>query len=171
MKVLAYSLGKQIEFTTKQVVICTNAFAQQFIPAVDITPGRGQILVTEQITVLPFKGTFHYDEGFYYFRNVGNRILLGGGRNLDFSGEKTTEIELSTTIQDALVNLLQTVIFPKADLKIEQRWAGIMAFGQEKSPIVSRVSENVFCAVRGGGMGVALASNTAIEAVDLLTES
>jgi hypothetical protein len=29
------------------------------------------------------------DQGYYYFRNIGDRIL--GGRNLDFDVENTTE--------------------------------------------------------------------------------
>jgi hypothetical protein len=32
-----------------------------------------------------------------------------------------------------------------------------MAIGKEKKPIVQRISERVFCAVRMSGMGVALA--------------
>jgi hypothetical protein len=33
---------------------------------------------------------FHLEKGYYYFRNINDRILLGGGRNLDFEGETTT---------------------------------------------------------------------------------
>jgi hypothetical protein len=32
-----------------------------------------------------------------------------------------------------------------------------MAFGKEKAPIVKKLSDNLFCAVRMSGMGVALA--------------
>ena len=28
---------------------------------------------------LKIKGSFHYEKGYYYFRNIDNRILLGGG--------------------------------------------------------------------------------------------
>ena len=51
-----------------------------------ITPARGQIIVTEPIDDLPWTGCHHFDEGFYYFRNIGNRVLLGGARNQDFDG-------------------------------------------------------------------------------------
>jgi glycine/D-amino acid oxidase-like deaminating enzyme len=40
---------------------------------------------------------------------------------------------------------------------VEQRWAGIMAFGKEKMPIIRQLAPNLFCAVRMSGMGVALA--------------
>jgi glycine/D-amino acid oxidase-like deaminating enzyme len=67
-----------------QLLVCTNAFARQLLPQLDVTPARGQIIVTSPIDNLPFKGTFHFDEGYYYFRNLGDRVLLGGARNLAF---------------------------------------------------------------------------------------
>jgi gamma-glutamylputrescine oxidase len=38
------------------------------------------------------------------------------------------------------------------------RWSGIMGIGPSKSPVIQQVNENVFCAVRMGGMGVAIGS-------------
>ncbi len=60
------------------------------ISDLELMPVRSQILLTEPIENLKLKGTFHYDEGYIYFRN---RILLGGARNLDFQTEETTELE------------------------------------------------------------------------------
>ena len=57
-------------------------------------PARGQVLVTSPIDGLPFKGTFHFDEGFYYFRNLGERVLLGGARNRAFEEETTTDMTI-----------------------------------------------------------------------------
>ena len=39
------------------------------------------------------KGIFHLDEGFYYFRDYYNRVMIGGGRNLDFNNECTDKFE------------------------------------------------------------------------------
>ena len=49
---------------TKQLLICTNGFAKQLVPELDVVPARGQVFVTEPIANLKFKGTFHFDEGF-----------------------------------------------------------------------------------------------------------
>src|SRR6202012_6277942 len=89
-------------FTTSQLLVCTNAFARQLLPQLDIEPARGQILVTSPIEQLPFKGTFHYEEGFYYFRDLGDRVLLGGARNKDFAEEKTMGMTITVTIQQEL---------------------------------------------------------------------
>jgi glycine/D-amino acid oxidase-like deaminating enzyme len=145
-------------FRASQVAVCTNAFAQQLIPGLDVTPGRGQVLITSPIKDLPFKGIFHFDKGYYYFRELNGRVLFGGGRNLDITGEATTEIALRERIQQDLEEKLHTLILPNRHFTIEDRWAGIMAFGQTKRPIITRHTEHIFIAVRMGGMGVAIGS-------------
>ncbi|PWN59850.1 NAD(P)/FAD-dependent oxidoreductase [Chryseobacterium viscerum] len=140
-----------------QMIYCTNAFTSKFLEKENIIPARGQVLLTEPIEGLKLKGTFHYDEGYYYFRNVGNRILLGGGRNQDFETEETTAFDTTEYLQNHLENFLKEVILPHKDFTIALRWSGIMAMGSEKTPIVKQVSERQFCAVRLSGMGVALA--------------
>lgn len=144
-----------------KLYICTNAFTKQLLPQENVVPGRGQVLLTKPIEQLPFKGIFHFDDGYYYFRVIDNRVLFGGGRNLDFSTEQTTEIALNRNIQEHLEQLLRNVILPRTPFEIEQQWAGIMAFGDSKTPIVKAFSPRIFGAFRMGGMGVALGSEVA----------
>jgi glycine/D-amino acid oxidase-like deaminating enzyme len=141
----------------QKLIICTNGFAGQFIGN-DVRPARAQVLVTKPIENLNFKGTFHIDKGYYYFRNVDDRILLGGGRNLDFEGETTTEIEVTQKIQDSLIELLKNTIIPNSPFEIEHQWAGIMGVGENKFPIIRKHTERVGFGVRMGGMGVAIGS-------------
>ncbi|PWN69075.1 FAD-dependent oxidoreductase [Chryseobacterium phosphatilyticum] len=150
-------LSGDLSVQSDQVIYCTNAFSERFLEIGEIIPARGQILLTEPIEDLKLKGTFHYDEGFYYFRNLGNRVLLGGGRNRDFKTEETTVFETTEFLQNHLENFLKEVIIPETDFTIALRWSGIMAMGTEKTPVVKQVSERQFCAVRLSGMGVALA--------------
>jgi len=142
---------------SEKIIFCNNAFSSKFLESEEIIPARGQIILTEPIENLQLKGTFHYDEGFYYFRNLGNRVLLGGARNQDFETEKTTDFETTYFLQNHLEKFLKEVILPNQYFKIEMRWSGIMAMGSEKTPIVKQLSEREFCAVRLSGMGVALA--------------
>lgn len=143
---------------SKKVVVCTNGFANELLKLNDVKPARAQVLVTKPIEGLKLKGTFHYDEGFYYFRNIGKRVLFGGGRNLDFEKETSTKLELNSKIHKQLDKLLETVILPGVKFEVEHRWSGIMGVGNEKKPIIKKVSSNVVCAVRMGGMGVAIGS-------------
>lgn len=89
------------------------------------------MLVTSPIPNLKIKGSFHYEKGYYYFRNVGDRVLLGGGRNLDFKEEATTDFGTTTIIQNRLESLLKEMIIPDEDYVTEMRWSGIM--GHQKS--------------------------------------
>ncbi|MFN5022667.1 MAG: NAD(P)/FAD-dependent oxidoreductase [Chitinophagaceae bacterium] len=155
---------------TKQLLICTNGFAKQLMPGLDVVPARGQVFITEPIPNLKFKGTYHFDEGFYYFRNVGNRLLLGGARNKDFKNEKTYSLETSTIIQKTLEDFMMKRILPKGSKKpkIELRWSGTMGMGKIKKPIIEEVQPNIFCAVRMSGMGVAIAPIVAERVVKLM---
>lgn len=160
--------GQDWMLETKKVIFCTNAYSTQFFKSEELVPGRGQILVTNPIPGLPFKGIFHFDQGYYYFREIDGRVLLGGGRNLDFEEEQTHVIRLNNLIQAELGKKLKEIILPNFDFSVDQRWSGIMAFGPTKHPIVKAYSARVFGAFRMGGMGVALACETAEEVVDLI---
>jgi glycine/D-amino acid oxidase-like deaminating enzyme len=162
--------SQQINLSASQLLLCTNAFTKSLLPNLDIVPARGQVLLTSPIANLPFEGTFHSDEGYYYFRNLGNRVLLGGARNKAFAEEATTDMQTSRFIQRELEAYLAKIILPgfQNQYTIERRWAGIMAFGAEKTPIVKQISANVFCAVRMSGMGVALAPVVAQQVTQMM---
>ncbi|MFN3488892.1 MAG: NAD(P)/FAD-dependent oxidoreductase [Emticicia sp.] len=145
-------------FEAKHLSITTNAFTKQLLPEVDLYPGRGQVLITEPIGGLNWRGTFHFDKGYYYFRNYRNRVLFGGGRNLDFQTENTDEFALTDLVQNRLEQLLYENIIPKhKNIKIDQRWSGIMAFDETKTPISKCLNPQISLSVRMNGMGVALA--------------
>jgi glycine/D-amino acid oxidase-like deaminating enzyme len=158
---------EDFSFMTKKILFATNGFAGQLTNDA-VKPARAQVLITEPIPNLDIKGTFHLDKGYYYFRNIDDRILIGGGRNLDFQGETTTEFGQTDLIQNKLEQLLKEVILPNKDFKIAHRWSGIMGLGSSKTPIVTQLSENVYCGVRLGGMGVAIGSLIGQELADLV---
>ena len=154
-------------FKTKKLLFATNGFAQELTQG-EVKPARAQVVITDPIPDLDIKGTFHLDKGYYYFRNINNRILLGGGRNLDFEGETTTSLEQTQLIQNKLEEILTTVILPNTPYQIAQRCSGIMGVGSHKKPIVKQLSSNVYCGVRMGGMGVAIGSLIGQELADLI---
>ena len=156
------------DFKADKVAICTNGFAKQFLPNEDVQPARAQVIITKPIHDLKLKGTFHYQQGYYYFRNIHNRILLGGGRNLNFEGETTTEFEQTEQIQSALKNLLMNVIIPNTPVEIDYTWSGIMGVGKTKKPIIQKIASNIAIGVRMGGMGVAIGSLVGKEVAELL---
>ncbi|WP_339613948.1 FAD-dependent oxidoreductase [uncultured Winogradskyella sp.] len=156
-----------LKFSTKNLLIATNGFASKLIEQA-VKPARAQVLITKQIKGLHIKGTFHLDEGYYYFRNINNRILFGGGRNLDFKTEETSEFGETEVIQNKLEELLKTTILPNTNFEIDHSWSGIMGVGKQKKAIVKQLSNHVYCGVRLGGMGIAIGSLVGKELASLL---
>jgi len=146
------------DLKANKVILATNAFAAQLYPNLDVVPGRGQVLVTKPIPGLKIKGTFHFKEGYYYFRNIDGRVLFGGGRNIDFKKEETWDFGYTEQVKDQLIQYLNEIILPGQNAKIDYWWSGIMGFGEDINPIIKEVQPNVFCAVRCNGMGVAMGS-------------
>lgn len=161
-----FAINHEQEFSTDKLIFCTNAFVPSQMNKV--VPARGQVLITEPLEHLKFKGCFHFDEGYYYFRNVGNRILFGGGRQIDIEGETTAKLELNNKIQNDLESKLFQIISPEYRPNIEMRWSGIMAISETKLPVISHIDENVFYAMNCNGMGVSLSPITAKEIVDII---
>lgn len=153
-----------------KIAVTVNGFAEKLTGDKRIAPARAQVLITEQIEGFELPGTFHYDQGYFYFRSIDNRLLLGGGRNLDFSGETTTSFGQTPHIGNALEQLLQEVILPGRNIRIAHRWSGIMGIGAEKKPLIELLHPRIGMAVRMGGMGVAIGSVAGEELAGLLTD-
>ena len=155
------------ELETPQLAVCTNGFAAQLLN-VEVSAVRNQVLVTSPLDQLPFKGVFHYDRGYYYFRNIGKRILIGGGRHLAGRKEETDQFAVTDQVQTRLEQILQNHIIPQQQYQVDCRWSGILGVGPSREPVVKRLSPSVCCAVRLGGMGVALGTLLGQELAELL---
>lgn len=171
--VIAENLSKNrvFEFKGGKIAICTNAFSKKLWPESELEPGRGLILLSKPLTdKIPWKGSFHMDKGFVYFREIDGRLLLGGARNKDFDKEKTLDFETNPKIKSHLLNLANEVILPGKNLEWEMEWTGIMAFGPKKSPLIQAIGKKTAVAVRLGGMGVAIGWQVGKELSQLLSK-
>lgn len=145
------------EVLTKKLFIATNGFANKLLNE-EIKPARAQVIITKPINNLALKGTFHIEQGYYYFRNINNRVLFGGARNIDFKTEETTKFGNTKIVTNRLKEILSTVILPETNFEIDHIWSGIMGMGNKKTTIVKPLSKNVACGIRLGGMGIAIGS-------------
>jgi glycine/D-amino acid oxidase-like deaminating enzyme len=152
-------INKNIIIKTRKLVLCTNAFTQDLYKSDDIVPARNQVLVTDKIPGLNIRKTYHYNKGYVYFRNIGSdRILIGGARHLDAENEQTTEFGSHTQIKNYLREFLSKYVL-ECEYSIACEWSGIIATGQSKKPIICKVDDGLYIAVRLGGMGVAIGSD------------
>lgn len=155
----------------EKLAICTNGFANRLLPKEDVKPARAQVIITKPIEKLALKGIYHFDEGYYYFRNIGNRILFGGGRNINFKAEETEKLQNTIEITDRLKEILNTQILPSKTIEIDYSWAGTMGVGATKTPLIKAINSTVYCGVRLGGMGVAIGTLVGKELAELIAKS
>lgn len=171
VRVLAASPGdaRTLVFSAAGVALCTNGLLAQLAPGCGVQPARGQMLLTDPVPGLPWRGCFHIDQGFHYFRNIGERVLLGGARNLDVAGETTTDMALNPAIQQRLEQLLYDTVLPASKPAIAMRWAGIMGFSDNKQALVRAYTSRVTIGFGCNGMGVALGAEVAARTAALMT--
>lgn len=156
------------EFAADQVLVASNGFTKALLPEIEVNPARGVVFVTTPIENLPWRGTFHYDQGYIYFRNVGDRLLLGGARNIAEQEEQTDQFGINTKIRDYLVKFADEVLKLPPGWQIEHEWSGIMGFTKNKTPIIKQVEGRFFVAAGLSGMGIAIGMQVGKEAADLL---
>jgi glycine/D-amino acid oxidase-like deaminating enzyme len=147
------------EVSYGRAFLCTNAFASALHGGTDVQPGRGQIIVTTPVRT-PTERTLGYlQQGYNYFRFLGDRLLIGGGRHLYGDSENgTIELAPTASIRSYLTGVAASVV-GHDDFRVEHHWAGIMGFrggnhlgGSPRRVVDARTEE-----VAGfGGMGVAL---------------
>jgi len=146
-----------LTFEANQIVLATNAFTHQMNRNTGIKPGRGYVFITTPVPGLPWKGTFHFNKGYVYFRNLGaDRLLIGGGRNVDYDAEGTEKFGINPTIKEYLIDFVDSVVKLPEDWEIEREWSGIMGFTESKSPSLERIGEKTWQVAGLSGMGVAL---------------
>ncbi len=172
--VLVYSDdGRQLK--TERMLLCTNGFSRTIDPEIPVIPARGQIFVTEPLPWQPLNGIYHADDGYLYFRNLGDRILIGGGRNQAFEEESTTEMANTSSIREYIRSYMEDTVLPTRKLhggvNFEFEWSGIMGMGDQRTPIIEAESSRVYKAVRMGGMGVALSAWVAEKILQLIIDN
>ncbi len=148
-------------FDAPRLIIATNAFATQLLPDVDVQPVENKVLVTQPIRGWDFRHSVHVDAGYVYARNIGDRMLIGGGRHWELDEEKT---------ERRLIEWLHS-LWPRTEgVAISHRWTGTLGIGRTRAPIVRKIGMHGVVAVRLGGMGVAIGMSIGKQAANLLEE-
>ena len=150
------------------VLLANNAGLSQL--SENTVPGRGQVVLTEPFNHGLPAGTYHAREGYMYFRTLGDRILLGGGRDAFREKEETLKPLGTKEVKLYLEDYLSTHICPGQQISIAKHWAGIMAFtkNQRKELLRKYLDDKILTVGRMGGMGVAIAPSAAQDAVNQL---
>lgn len=163
------SPGEYVDFKSRSIFVCTNGYSSNAFSHIDVKPARGQVILSKPILDIPLRGAFHFDRGFGYFRNIENRLLFGGLRNLDFEGETRQDFGTSKVIQDSLRNKVKELFCFSNQIDIEMSWSGIMGFTSNKMPIIKPLAPHTYLIAGMSGMGVALSQWCGEEALKTFT--
>jgi len=142
----------------EDIIVCTNGFAKNLLNLDDVNMVRNQVIITRPMNGLEFKGTYHMDQGYIYFREYMGRLLIGGARNLQMEEETTGDFGQNPEIIKYLKSLVQETLLPGLKIEFDQSWSGILGVGSVKSPIIRKINTHLYVGIRLGGMGVALGS-------------
>ncbi|MCC5935377.1 MAG: FAD-dependent oxidoreductase [Balneolales bacterium] len=154
------------------VVLCaTNGYTSTLLGETQVKPARGYVFVTNPLQKLPWHGSCHYNRGYVYFRDLGDRLLIGGARDVDKAGEESILNEINPKIKNWLVSFVNDKLGIDPDWQIDQEWTGVMGFGATKTPECRRHENGVYTAAGLGGMGVAIGMKLGQRTASLITNS
>lgn len=157
------------EIRPETIVLAVNGFLSHLVGS-SVRPARGYVFVTKPIDTLPWEGTFHYNEGYVYFRNVGNRLLLGGGRNIAVEEETTAAFGVNPAVKNYLVRFANNVLKLPKGWEIEMEWSGIMGMTSDKEPLAGEIKSGIWAAAGLSGMGISIGMQVAKELVEQMAD-
>ncbi len=134
--------GKSFSLKYHYAFVCTNAFTRHLAPKTAVIPVRGQILVTSPCQTPTTKSLGFFRSGYDYFRFIGDRVLVGGGR-LSFKEQENTEtLDVTPQIEGYLKQLAERVT-GHANFTIDYHWSGIMGLRKGKHASISDLNQRV----------------------------
>jgi len=140
------------------VIVATNAWTDRLVPELAgvVTPVRGQMLAYAPVAPLFTTGMAANvtPTGEYWQQTRDGTILLGGCRAAAVDGDVSVRDAQPTALVQAALEQVFPLLFPAlGDLRVVQRWAGLMAFTPDYLPIADRVPGLAHAWVVGGFSG------------------
>jgi len=134
------------------VLVCVDGGLESLLPelAERVWSVRLQMLGTAPAPAGLAHGAWYYRGGLDYWQQLPDgRVLVGGCRDLDAQGGRTTDARPTAPVQAGLDRLLAQVV--GARVPVTHRWAGRVGFTADALPLVEQVRPGVF--VAGGYCG------------------
>jgi glycine/D-amino acid oxidase-like deaminating enzyme len=160
-------LEGDIHLQAERIAVTVNGFAGSLL-GLPVKPARGYVFITKPIPDFAWKGTFNHDRGYVYFRNVQNRLLLGGARNIAIEEETTDQFGINPDIKKYLLKFAEEVIKLPPGWEMDMEWSGIMGVTENKEPVIIEMKTGVFAAAGLSGMGIAIGTQVAKELLELI---
>jgi gamma-glutamylputrescine oxidase len=145
------------------VVLATNAWTAELLPAVLITPVRAQMLATAPAAPCIARPVYAEWGHRYWRQRDDGSVLVGGFRNRALAEEVGYDVTPTATVQSHLDDQVGELL---GAAPVTHRWAGTMGFSEDGLPLVGAppgFGRIYVCAgYTGHGMGFALRAAAAL---------
>jgi gamma-glutamylputrescine oxidase len=142
------------ELDAGAVVVASDGYPSGLVGALEelVQPTRGQVVVTESLKERLYERPHYARRGFDYWQQLPDgRLVVGGRRDMDLTGERTSEEGTTPVIQAALEELVRTLL--RRAPAITHRWSGIFGMSPDELPLVGRIPGEDRVWVAGGYSG------------------
>ena len=147
-------------FSASKVLWATNGAVSKVYPEQDVKPVQNHVWVFSEQTPVSWEGNIHAESGYVYARNIGNQLLIGGGRHQQSHQGKDLS-DSGEEVYSYLLDFAQRFLWEEG-LAIQPHpiahWTGYLGVGAKKQPIMEEIREGEFILARLNGMGVALST-------------
>lgn len=136
------------------VVVAVDGGLESVLPelAGRVRTARAQMLATEPLADARFTRPVYTRWGYDYYQQLPDRrLVLGGFRDRGLDAEWTTEAEPSDEVQLHLESFLREGL--GVDAAVTHRWAGAIAFTDDKLPVLEEVRPGVWACGAYSGTG------------------
>lgn len=158
--------------STRQLLICTNGEAGELLEGAQVHQVQNHIMVFAPENGVNWQGNLHAESGYVYARNIGKRLLVGGGRHI--TADKGRELEsIEKDVRAYLMDFASEYLWTERRTQLPQpeyEWTGYLGVGPQKTPLLKEWSPGVFALCRLSGMGVALSSFLGQQTAEKLIE-
>jgi len=149
--------GMQESIRADRILVATNGFTHGIFPFLPVRPARNYVMITKPLEHLPLYCPTHYHQGFVYFRPVGKRLLLGGGRHVSIATEFTNSTETPLLVKEWLINFARKHLKINIENAIEMEWTGTLGISADNFPKIIEIKPKVDWIGGYSGMGVGAA--------------
>jgi len=151
----------------EQIVLALNGHINTLVPGL-VAPQRAQMLCVELERDVLLPGLMYAPDDRVYFKSIGERkLVIGGKRLVEPIAENTAILGINLNIQTALENY---VISNIGSIKtVHARWSGIMGFSSDELPIIEK-KENYYLIAGFSGHGMGFGFNASRNLSDMMIE-
>lgn len=161
-------------FESGKVAVCTNGFAQQLLPGLEVHTAPNRVLVIRPDQGMPPTGCYHVEDGYLYFRTLADdHVLFGGGRQfgIEWPAADALPHEFDAVMAEWDRQLLESARRWMGDAsEVTHRWTGWLGVGKDREPLIGSSAPGLHHAVRMGGMGIAVGSGIGKELARRMAE-